>query len=96
MSNELAIFIQSDYFKKNYFREKDKIFTNFIDKICTLVSKLNKVVHVGEKNYTYSFEDFLNSYNIYAKENNLKTIGQYERKFIIKYMNVFNLTSYFI
>ena len=62
---ELTNFINSDYFKNYYFIDHSKIFTKFINQIGSLIRNFNTLVHEGEKGHHYSFDDFVNSYNIY-------------------------------
>ena len=93
---KLTNFINSDYFKKSYFIDYSQIFTKFINQIGSLIDNLNSLVHEGEKCYHYSFDGFVNSYNIYAKQYNLEEIDKTEKNIIRNNSKTFGLIKCFM
>ena len=96
LCNELAKFISSRNFKEKYFSDRCNIFTNFIKTIGNLIENFNTLVHEGEKGHNYSFEDFVNSFNIYARHYKLEEIDEYKKQVIYKNLDTFGLINCFM
>lgn len=95
MGNEIVDFIKSEKFEKIYFPDENGTFTKFVKNVCSFMHSANMEIHDGNINYNYSFEDFINSFNLCCSDYGLNNIIDVEKNELINYMKKFNMYNYF-